>query len=307
MTRGTAVRLGVLGLIWGSSFLLIKEAVAGMAPLQLTLIRLAAGAVTLLAIAWVRNVPLPRDPVLWRHLAVLGVLSNLVPFTLFAYGEQRIPSGLAGVLNGTTPLFTLLTLVVAGGGVERLTRSRTAGLGIGFLGTLLVVAPWRAGSLGGSVAGQLACLLAAACYGAAFVYARRFVTPSGLSPLALAAAQLTCATFTLVLAAPLLTRGTISAAPSVLGSALVLGVLMTGLAYLLNYRLIADAGATTASMVTYLIPVVAVLLGAVVLAEPLGWNVPAGGAVVVAGVAVAEGRLGRRRTAAQARFAEAVR
>jgi len=288
-------RLFMLGGIWGGSFLLIKLSVAGVSPLQLTLGRLLLGSAVLLMIAAVRRVPLPREPRLWAHLALMGIVANIIPFALFGYGEQRIASGLAGVLNGTTPLFTLLAAMAAariGASDERLTGPRIAGLCIGFLGTVLVIGPWREGALGGTVLGQLACLGAAACYGVAFVYTRRFLTPSGYPPVALSAAQLLCATVLLGLAAPVLARQPVDLTPSVLLSITVLGALMTGLAYLLYYRLVAEAGATSASMVTYIVPVVAVVLGALVLSEPLPWNLFAGAAVIIFGVALAEGRLG---------------
>lgn len=301
MSPANLVRLLVLGGIWGGSFLLIKLSLEGLSPMQLVLGRLLAGSSVLLVIAAVRRIPLPREPRIWAHLALMGVVANIIPFALFGYGEQRIASGLAGVLNGTTPLFTLLVAVAAariGASDERLTGSRIAGLCIGFLGTVVVIGPWREGALGGTILGQVACLGAAACYGIAFVYTRRFLTPSGYPPVALSAGQVLCATIIMGLAAPVLARGPVDLKPSVLSSVLVLGALGTGLAYLLYYRLVAEAGATRASMVTYIVPVVAVLLGALVLGEPLLWNLFAGAAVIIFGVALADGRLGgtRRRS-----------
>jgi drug/metabolite transporter (DMT)-like permease len=142
--------------------------------------------------------------------------------------------------------------------------------------------------------GQVACLLAAASYGVAYVYMRRFLTGRGLPPLALAASQLTVATVLLALAAPVVARTPITLTGDVVASILALGALGTGVAYLLNYRLIADEGATAASTVTYLLPIVAVLLGILALGEPLTWNVVVGTAVILAGVALAEGRIGQR-------------
>lgn len=298
MSPANLLRLLVLGAIWGGSFLLIKLSVEGLSPIQLVLGRLLTGSAVLLVIAATRRIPLPREPRLWGHLAVMAVVANIVPFALFGYGEQRIASGLAGVLNGTTPLFTLLVAVGAarfGASDERLTGPRIAGLCIGFLGTVLVIGPWREGALGGTILGQLACLAAAAFYGLAFVYTRRFITPSGYSPVALSTAQLLCATAILGLGAPVLTRGPMNLTPTVVASVTVLGALMTGLAYLLYYRLVAEAGATSASMVTYIVPVVAVVLGALILGEPLLWNLFAGAAVIIFGVALAEGRVGGAR------------
>lgn len=297
MSGPNLVRLGGLALIWGASFLLIKLALEGLSPMQIVLGRLTAGALVLLGALVVQRLPLPRDPTVWLHLVVMGLVANIIPFFLFGWGELRITSGLAGVLNGTAPLFTLAFAAVALP-EERLHRVRSLGLVVGFVGVVLVVGPWDANPLTSSVPGQLACLAAAACYGVAFPYTRRFLSRRGYRPMVLAAGQLGAATVTLWLASPLLARGPVDLTPMVLGSTLALGAVGTGIAYLLYYRLITDAGATSASMVAYLIPVVAVVLGVLVLSEPVTWNLFVGAAVVIAGVATAEGRLpGMRRRA----------
>lgn len=290
MTRGTALRLGVLALIWGSSFLLIKLALAGLSPIQIVLGRLSAAALVLAAIVASRRVRLPREPVVWGHLAVMGVVANIIPFFLFGWGEQRISSGLAGVMNGTVPLFTLAfaSLLLP---EERFSAERAVGLAVGFVGVVLVIGPWDQNPLTSSVPGQLACLLAAACYGISFVYTRRHLAQRGYPPMVLAASQLGVAATTLWVAAPVVARQPVTWTPLVAGSVLLLGAVGTGLAYLLYYRLITEDGATTASLVTYLIPVVAVIVGVVALREPVTWNLFAGALVVIVGVAVAEGRL----------------
>ena len=289
MTRGSAVRLLVLAGIWGASFLLIKLGLEGLTPIQLTLGRLVLGAGVLAVVLGVRRVPWPRERSLWGHFVVMAVMANIVPFTLFGWGEQRITSGLAGVLNGTTPLFTL-AVATAVLPAERLSAVRIAGFGVGLLGVVLVVGPWNL-STAGSPAGAAACLLAAALYGVAFVYSRRFIAARGTPPLALAAGQLAVATLLLAAFAPFVANDPVELTTRVVVGVGLLGAVGTGLAYLLFYRLVTDAGATTASIVTYLIPVVAVVLGAVLLDEPVTWNVPVGAAVVVAGVLVAEGRM----------------
>jgi drug/metabolite transporter (DMT)-like permease len=246
----------------------------------------------LLLLVAVRREPLPRDPSLLGHLALLSVVANLVPFFLFAWGEQRITSGMAGVLNGTTPLFTL-GFALAALPEERWSRIRVAGLLLGFVGVVVVVGPWHTGERTNAVSGQLACLVAAALYGLAFVYTRRFVANRGFPPLSLSAVQLTFGTVLLAVAMPLLPSQPLRLDPGVLASVVLLGAVGTGLAYLLYYRLIADAGATSASMVTYLIPLVAVGLGVAVQSDPLSWNQFVGAAVVILGAALAEGRLRR--------------
>jgi drug/metabolite transporter (DMT)-like permease len=294
MTRANLVRLAVLAVIWGASFLFIKLALAGLGPVQIVLARLVAGAAVLLAFVALRRQTLPRDARLLGHLALMAVVGSIIPFFLFAWGEQRVTSGLAGVLNGTTPLFTL-GVAVAALPEERLTAARALGLVLGFAGVVLVVGPWDANPLTSSVPGQLACLGAAACYGVGFVYTRRFIAQRGQSPLALAATQITLAALLLGAASPVVARGDVALTPVVLASVATLGALGTGIAFVLYYRLIAEAGATSASVVTYLVPVVAVALGAVLLGEPVTWNVFAGAAVVILGIAIAEGRLARLR------------
>ncbi|MDP8970276.1 MAG: DMT family transporter [Actinomycetota bacterium] len=292
MSRASLLRLCLLACIWGSSFLFIKLALAGLSPVQIVLARLTAGAAVLLAAVLLRRQPLPRAPVVWGHLALMGVIANIFPFFLFGWGEQRITSGLAGVLNGTTPLFTLV-IALAALPEERWSPARGAGLLLGFAGVLLVVGPWNVDPATSSPTGQLACLAAAGCYGIGFVYSRRFLTGRGLSPLGLSAGQLSVAALILGLVSPLVAPDPVRLDWVVVGSVLALGAFGTGLAYLLYYRLIADAGATSASMVTYLIPVVAVVLGIGTLGEPVTWNLFAGAATVILGVALSEGRLGR--------------
>jgi drug/metabolite transporter (DMT)-like permease len=170
---------------------------------------------------------------------------------------------------------------------------RLAGLAVGFAGVLVLAAPWRTAVPGGSVFGMGACLLGAACYAASYVYARRFLTGRGVPALVLSTGQLAAGAALLVLAAPVVANDPITVTPAVLASVLAVGVFGTGVAYVLNYQLITDEGAVAASTVTYLIPVVAVVLGAVILNEPLTWNLLVGAAIVLVGVAVAEGRLGK--------------
>jgi drug/metabolite transporter (DMT)-like permease len=290
----------VLAVIWGCSFLLIKVALEGVSATQVVLGRIVLGAVAILAWVVVRREPLPRQPVVWLHAAVMGVVSNVVPFLGFAWGEDNgATSGLAGIYNATTPLWTLVFAILALPS-ERPTRARLTGLVMGFAGVLVVLAPWRS-MHGAGLAGQLACLGAGACYGVAFVYTRRFLTGRA-EPLGLAAAQLTCAAVEIGLIAPFVATGHVSLPPRVWLSVLALGAAGTGIAYVIYYGLVRDVGATTASTVTYVVPLVAVTLGVIALGESLRWNDFAGALIVLAGILVAEGRLRRRsRFVAEAR------
>ncbi len=291
MTRGSGVRFGLLALLWGSNFLLIRVALQGLSPFSIVAARMLLGAGVLLAVVGVRHLRLPTGWRVWGHLGVAAVIANIVPYFLFAWAEQTVPSHVAGALNATTPLFTL-GIAIAVGQEERATRRRIAGLLLGFAGAVTVLEPWRQAGLEGSLAGEAACLVAAASYGLSYVYVRRYLIGRGLPPLVLAAGQLTATVAILVLAAPLFAFGPLDLSPAVLASVIALGMLGTGAAYILNYRLIQDEGATTASTVTYLLPVVAVVLGFLVLGEPVTWSLLAGSVAVLLGVAVAEGRLG---------------
>jgi drug/metabolite transporter (DMT)-like permease len=292
-------RFALLALIWGSSFLSIKVAVGAFAPVDVAFGRVALGAVVLLVALGATRRRLPAGRQVWGHLFVIALFGNSIPFLLLAEGETRISSVLAGIWNATTPL---LTLVVATFMLpdERPTPRRVAGLVAGFAGVLVVLGPWRSVG-GGELTGQLMCLGAAACYGIAFPYTRRFVAGRPDSGMALSAGQLIWSSVQLGIATAFIggAPGDVSLDPVL--AMLALGVLGTGFAYILNYSVVRMAGATTASTVTYLVPLVSTALGIVVLAEQLEWNQPVGAALVLASVAFSEGLvLGRRRRATAA-------
>jgi drug/metabolite transporter (DMT)-like permease len=286
-------QLLLLALIWGASFMFIKvELDAGIAPVHIAFLRCAFGAPALLLILWATKDRLPRDRALLRHLVVLGTLMNAAPFALFAYGETEVSSLLAGIFNALTPLMTLLFSI----GLlpeEPVTGEKLAGLGVGFLGVLVVLAPWH-GLGGGSLAGALACIGAACCYGLAFPYLRRHVSGRPETGVAVSAAQVTIGGLILLVFTPF--AGLPDEVPGVWAwlSILALGALGTGVAYILNFNVVRQAGAQTGSMVTYLVPVFAVIFGVTILGEPLSWHEPVGGALIITGVALAQGVLRRR-------------
>jgi len=276
----------LLSAIWGSSFALIKVALdAGVPPVQVALARCLFGAVALWAVCAAQGASVPRDRRTWGHAAVVALLLNSVPFTLLAFGESKVDSVLAGVLNATTPLTTLAfaLLVVPG---EKVTRTRLAGLLLGFAGVLVLLGVWR-GLDGDLLAGGLACLAATTCYGAGFAYTRRFFSGGPHRASALSAVQITCATVQLGLVAPVISGPPAWPGAHAFLALLVLGAAGTGYAYVLNLDLIREAGATVAATVTYVTPLWSTALGALLLAEPVGWNTFAGGAVVIGGILLA--------------------
>jgi drug/metabolite transporter (DMT)-like permease len=286
----------LLAAIWGTSFLFIKVGVREVHPLWLTFGRVAAGVLTLLVVLAVTRDRLPRDLRLWGHLSVVALSGVALPFTLFGFGEQRVSSVLAGIWNAATPLAALPVAVLAFR-TERMTARRTAGLGIGFAGVLVVLGVWQ-GVGGAQLTGQLMCFGAAMCYAFAIPYQKKFITGHAGSGVSMAAAQLLVALVQLAVAAPLLAGAPpdpTGLSTDVLLSVLALGALGTGVAFVLNFQVIRVAGASTSTSVTYLMPVVATLVGVLILREDLHWNQPVGAAVVLAGVAVSQGLLPRRR------------
>lgn len=289
------VRFLLLTLIWGASFLFIKVGVEALAPLQLALARMALGAAALLVVLAVRREPLPREPAVWGHLIAAALLLNAVPFTLFAVAEQHISSALAGICNATTPLFTLLVGLLALPD-ERPTQRRWLGLGLGFAGVVVVLGPWR-GELAADRIGALYALAAAACYGLGWTYVRRALSGRRHSSLALSAGQLLAGTVFLAVLTPFATSAPDHLPVRAALAVLALGALGTGVAYVLQYGLIRDVGATVASTVTYFIPLVSIAIGAVVLDEQLAWNAPTGAAIIVAGALIGQSRARSREVA----------
>lgn len=275
----------------------IKVGVSALPPSYVAWGRVASGALVLLVVLAVLRERFPRDPTLWAHNAVVGVIGIAVPFSLFSYAETQISSVLAGIWNATTPLI-VLPMAVAVFRTEALSARRVVGLLLGLLGALIILGIWR-GVGGASLSGQLMCLAAAACYGVAIPYTKRFIAPRPESGVVMSVCQLLVATAVLIVAAPILSGGL--PAPTafswpVVGSVVALGAIGTGLAFVINMRNIRLVGASTASMVTYVVPVFATLLGVVVLHERLDWFQPVGAVVVLLGVAVSQGLLLRRRS-----------
>jgi drug/metabolite transporter (DMT)-like permease len=275
-------RLFLLAFIWGWSFLFIKVAVDGLTPTTVAWSRIALGAAVLYAVLRHQGGRIPVDRTSLRHYAVAATIGNIVPFTLLAWGEQHITSALTAVLNASTPLFTAVFAAI--GLSERLRPVQIAGLALGMAGVAVAAGLGASDLEGSSTAGALAAILAGAAYGIAFVYMRRHLV--SYPPIVAATGQLaTGAVMLFPLAALTSILDGVSVTPTRLGAILALGAIGTGLAYVLNYRIIGDLGPTKASLVTYVIPVVAVVVGIVVLDEPFEWRLVVGGLLTVGGIA----------------------
>lgn len=282
-SRWLPIQFAALALVWGGSFLFIKVGLHGLSALQVAAARLDFGALTLISLMVLLRVPLPRELKIWGHIAVVSLTLCVIPFVLYPWAEQSIDSGLASIYNAATPLMTTVATLVALR-AERPSRMQLLGLGLGFLGVCVVLAPWQLIGHGGPVLAQFACLAATMSYGIGFVYMRKYVTPLGLPALAVAGIQVGVGAALLTVVVAIADRHAVSATPAVVLSMLALGVLGTGLAYVWNTHIINGWGATAASSVTYLTPVIGVLLGALLLGEHIGWHEPLGGAIVIAGI-----------------------
>ncbi|WP_374688701.1 DMT family transporter [Promineifilum sp.] len=280
--------LMLLAAMWGPSFLFIKVAVGDIPPLTLVLGRVGVGATFLLVALMAARRSLPRERTLWRRLAVLALLQNALPWILLSWGEQYIDSALASILNGTTPIFTIILahFLVPG---DRMTASKLLGVLLGFVGLFLLILPSLAGGVQASTWGLIAVAVASALYGIAIIYSRAHLR--GLPPLVAPATQLSLATLFMLPVALLIDRPWQLAAPSPAAAAslVALGILGTGLAFIVYYRLLETANPTYISMVTYVIPVFGVILGVLVLDEQLTWYALAGFALILLGVMVVNG------------------
>jgi len=283
--------LAVLSLVWGGSFLFIGVAVRELPPLTIVAVRVVTAALALLVTLRLVGVALPRTRQAWAAFLGMSILNNVIPFTLIVWGQSHIASGLASILNATTPLFTVIVahyLTVD----ERLTGQKFAGVIVGFVGVAVMIGAAAFVSLDTSILAQLAILGAALSYGFSGVFGRRFKT-MGIPPLATAAGQVTVSSALLLPAALLIDRPWTLAMPSTatILSLVALGLVSTAFAYLIFFRLLGRAGATNVGLVTFLIPVSAILLGVFILGETLAIRHVAGMALIGAGLILIDGRI----------------
>ena len=282
-----------LGAVWGASFFFNAIAVKALAPVAVVTLRCLIAAAALWAVAFALGYRPPDTSGRWRDLLVMGVVNNIVPFTLIVWGQKEIASSLAAILNATTPFFTLLI-------ANRLTRdepltaNRLAGVAVGLAGVAVMVGIGALESLGAHVLAQLAVLGAALSYGFAGSWGRRLaVNP----PIVTAAGQTLCSGLMLAPVAVLTGGfdGLATASPQALGAVLGLGLLCTAVAYVMFFSILKSSGAGNVSLVTFIVPISAILLGAAFLGERLEPQHILGMAAIAAGLALIDGRLFRLR------------
>jgi len=281
-----------LGLVWGCSFIFIKLGLEFLTPYGVAFVRCALGAITLLIVVKLMKIDLPKEKSTWYKLWIVAMLLNVAPGILFAYAELHVTSVLAGIINATTPLATLIVMLIAFR-EEKLKAEQVYGLIIGGLGVMVVLGIWQ-GIGDNQLTGVIALLIAVTCYGISFPYTKRNIIPLGLKPEAAATTQLIMAAITLL---PFYLYDGISQdnyRPANIFAMLALGILGSGFAYIWNFSIIAAAGSSIASSVTYLTPVVAVFVGWLFLGEVIVWHEPVGALLVILGAAVSQGRFKRR-------------
>jgi drug/metabolite transporter (DMT)-like permease len=279
-----------LSAVWGGSFFFNAVAVAALPVFTVVVVRVALGALLLLAILRLTGQRMPADPRVWAALFGMGLINNAIPFSLIVWGQQHIASGVASILNASTPLFTVIFAHLLTDD-ERMTVGRLAGVLVGFAGVAVMIGADAALAMGADVAAQLACLGAAVSYALAGIFGRRF-RRMGVAPMTTAAGQLVASSVLLIPPMLLIDRPWTLPMPGigVVGALVAVAALSTALAYVLYFRILATAGATNLLLVTFLIPVSATLLGILLLGESLLPRHLVGMLLIGVGLAAIDGR-----------------
>src|SRR5580693_6333764 len=284
------VLLLLLSVLWGGSFFFFKVIVEALPPVTVVLGRVGLAAIALNLFLLAKGDRMPSSGRLWGQFFAMGTLNNVIPFTLIVFGETRIASGLASILNATTPLFTVIAahfLTTS----ERLTWGKAVGVLFGLIGVAVLIGPDALSGLGrGDWIGEVSCLLAALTYGFAGIYGRRF---KGVPPLKVATGQITASTVILLPIAVVVDRPWTLPAPDLHVWAALAGIalLSTALAYMLYFRILATVGATNLLLVTFLLPISALLLGVLALGETISVRALVGMLLIGAGLAAIDGRI----------------
>ena len=285
--RGWLPNYLLAALIWGTSFYFIEILLTAFHPTVVALLRLSIGAIVLLTMSHLMGLKLPVE--IWRKLFFAGILMNSLPGFLFAFAQDYVSSILAGIINATTPLMTLLFILFVFR-EQQVTKSQIVGLVVGFLGVLIVLGVWT-GLPSGQFIGVIAMVCATAGYGFSLPYYRKHIVPLNYPPTSLMALQVAISAVQILPFAlfNLQLRSEITWQVGL--AALLLGGLGSGLAYVMHYQVTKVAGAAIASSVTYVMPVVAAAAGVLLLNEILHWYEFAGAAVVMIGIIISQRQL----------------
>lgn len=288
--RGWLTKFILLGLIWGSSFLFIKLSLGALPPAGVAFWRTALGALFLVVVFFIKGEQLPKSPKQWFLIWVSGLFMSAIPAVLFSLAQQNVSSGLASIMNASTPIFTVIMILIAFR-AEKPGRATLIGLAIGLIGVAVVLGVWD-GFGENEPWAIMAMVGAVACYGFGTPFLKRYVTPLGIPLYSSVLIQVGSSALTLLpyylLTGPTFI-GEFTAAS--LTAILILGAVGTGYAYVLFYELVKQAGSAIAASVTYLTPLVGVILGVILLGENITWHEPVGGLVVLLGAAITQGRI----------------
>lgn len=280
--------LFLLAAMWGPSFVFIKVAVETIPPITMVFGRVALAAILLYLFLRLKNGRMPTSRTTWKHLTVVALTHNTIPFVLFAWGEQYVDSAMASILNGTIPFFTII-LAHFFTQDDRLTPAKIAGVLVGFAGLVVLVLPSFQGGHRATAWGIMALVLAAFLYGVAIVYTRNHLR--GLPPLVAPTGQLILASLFLMPVMLLVDQPWTMALPSLASimSMVALGVVGTALAFILYYRMMERVGASYISMVAYMIPVFGIIFGVLLLGETITQAMVIGCALILLGVMIVNG------------------
>jgi drug/metabolite transporter (DMT)-like permease len=278
----------IAGLIWGASFLFIELSLTFLTPVGVALGRTAFGALAMLVVILIFRTKLPKTFRAWKHLTIAGIMMSSIPFVLFSYAQTQVTSALAAIINAVTPIATVIVILIAFR-TEKLKPHVIIGIVIGLLGVLVVLGAWQGLGENNPLA-IIAMLIAVFLYGIGTPYVRKYVTPLNLATEVSVFGQVGTAALTL-LPIYLLSGPLITSIPNVqsIAAIVILGTLGSGVAYLLYYKTLDIVGSAIASSVTYLTPIMAVLLGVWLLGEQLHWYEPVGGLIVILGAAITQG------------------
>ena len=278
------------GLIWGASFLFVEYALTALTPIGVAFWRTTFGAHAMLIAVLIYKSKLPTSFEAWRKMAIAGMFMSSVPFTLFAFAQTYVTSALASILNAVTPIATVIVMLIAFRS-EKLLPHVVVGLVVGLIGVLIVLGVWQ-GFGDNEPLAIVALLVAVTCYGIGTPYIRKYIAPLKLSTEVSVFGQIGTAAVTL-LPIYLISGQYFTSTPTLpaIGSVLAIGALGSGVAFLLYYKVLDVVGSAIASSVTYITPVIAVILGVLLLNEELHWYEPVGGVIIIVGAAISKGSI----------------